>query len=323
MVTPNRHHFLNRHVFPIVISTPFAVGDVFSYLIKDEKIVLVDCGHQSDAAYAAIKQGLQGRGVKIKDIDEIWLTHGHPDHFGQAARLADESGAVVKGHAKERAHFAGNNDGGLFRDFFERHHIPQDRIDQMVYQLDRLQRYQQPINPEWISEEDPLAFGKMNFRVKHLPGHAPGHVVYYDESGLIFGGDVLLKHISTNALINFDPDSGRRNLSLLQYRQSLQWMKTRRGLVLPGHGNQINDINSVVTNHLTAQDERYEKIIKMLRQKPYTLFALSQELFPDALKRDEHFLVLSEVIGYLDWGMEEGLLTASETEKGMIYRVVI
>lgn len=308
-------------VFPIVISTPFAVGDVFSYLLKDEKVVLVDCGHNSDSAYAAVRDGLRNQGLEIAHIDEIWLTHGHPDHFGQAARLADESGAVVKGHAGERANFAGNYDRSLFRDFFEQHHIPSARINEMVYQLDHLQRYQQPVEPEWISENDLLQTGKWTFCVQHTPGHAPGHVVFHNDEGLTFGGDVLLEHISTNALINFDRDTGERNKSLLQYRQSLQWMRSRNGLLLPGHGKQIHDIGGVAQNHLAAQEDRYEKIIKMLEQKPYTLFQLSGALFPDALQHGEYFLVLSEVIGYLDWGLSEGVIEKDHSGKAPVYSV--
>ena len=314
-------HLLGRYVFPIVISTPFAVGDVYSYLIKDEKNVLVDCGHKSDSSRGQLKSALNEYDLKIEDIDEIWLTHGHPDHFGQAAQLADQSGAIIKGHAKERANFAGNNDRRQFRNFFEQHDIPAKFIDEMVQQLDRLQQYQEPIEPEWITEKDVLSSGALSFSIKHAPGHAPGHVVFYNENGLVFGGDVLLEHISTNALINFDPDTGQRNKSLLQYRQSLEWIKQQQGWVLPGHGKQIADIRAVAENHLTAQQERYQKIIGMLRQKPYALFALCKQLFPDALRRGEHFLVISEVLGYLDWGLEEGIVAKEESTDEFVFRV--
>ena len=90
-----QHKLINSKIFPIVISTPFAVGDVYCYLIKDEKNVLVDCGHKSQSSYEQLKLALQKQGLTVKDIDEIWLTHGHPDHFGQAALLAEQSGAAT------------------------------------------------------------------------------------------------------------------------------------------------------------------------------------------------------------------------------------
>ncbi|MDZ7683373.1 MAG: MBL fold metallo-hydrolase [Fodinibius sp.] len=249
-------------VHPICIATPFAVGDVFCYLIVDEKVVLVDAGPYTDEANGQLSREFQEHGLRISDLDEIWLTHGHPDHFGQVARIVEQSGARVYGHPQERTNFAGNDDGDLFEDFFRQHRIPSRMIREMVQQLDWLQQYQQPIEPEWIAEGDQLTSGALTATVKHTPGHAPGHVVFESDQGVIFGGDLLLGHISTNALINFDPDTDRRNQSLLQYRQSLQWMRQQEGMVLPGHGNIIEEVTEVADHHLSAHDKRYHKIRK-------------------------------------------------------------
>lgn len=302
---------LNNLVYPIRIPTPFAVGDVYSYLINDEKKVLVDCGHKADEPYELVKKHLKELGLGIADIDEIWLTHGHPDHFGQAARLADESGATVCGHTKERANFAGNDDGELFEAFFRAHLIPKDQINLMVEQLDWLQQFQLPISPEWIGDGDTLSSGALSFYVKHTPGHAPGHLTFhsdtdYSNTEIIFGGDILLEHISTNALINFDPDTGARNKSLLQYRNSLQWIRTLKGLILPGHGKFITNITQVADHHLNDHLQRYGDIQKLLGKRPYSLYELAQQIFPEPMQKGAAFLVLSEVVGYLDWGIEQG-----------------
>ncbi|MDZ7683372.1 MAG: hypothetical protein U5J63_17100 [Fodinibius sp.] len=47
---------------------------------------------------------------------------------------------------------------------------------------------------------------------------------------------------------------------------------------------------------------------------------LSIEMFPDAIQEGAIFLVLSEVIGYLDWGIEEGTIDLDESK--MIYHEV-
>lgn len=316
----NQHtnrNLINTIVFPIVISTPFAVGDVFCYLIKDEKNVLIDCGHKSDSSHRQLKAALHEHGLKIEDIDEIWLTHGHPDHFGQAALLAGQSGAVVKGHAKERANFAARDSSDLFEDFFSDHDISPKIIKRMIEQLDWLQQFQEPLVPDWVKEGESLRSGRLHFTIKHTPGHASGHIVFYSETGLIFGGDVLLEHISTNALINFDPDTGTRNKSLMQYRHTLQWMQKQQGLVLPGHGKQITDIRKVGSYHLSEQDKRYEQIKNELQKQPQELMQLSKTIFRDALQDGEYFLVFSEIIGYLDWGEREGIITKDETEDGI------
>lgn len=307
-----RQSLIGDIILPIRIDTPFAVGPVYSYLVKDEKNVLVDCGHKSDSSYQQLKRALSEQNLGVGDIDEIWLTHGHPDHYGQAAKLADESGAHVKGHAKERGNFAANDNAELFEAFFHQHDIPEKQIALMVDQLDWLQQYQEAIEPEWISQGETLATGTLNFTIKHAPGHAPGHVVFYSDEGIIFGGDVLLGHISTNALVNFDPETGSRNKSLLQYRKTLQWMQERQGVVLPGHGERIENIGEVAAHHLSEQRKRYEAILSLISDHPRTLIELSQILFADAMDSGAHFLVFSEIIGYLDWAVAEGAIEAEE-----------
>ncbi|MEL7833636.1 MBL fold metallo-hydrolase [Fodinibius sp. N2] len=309
----------NSFVHSIKIPTPFAVGDVFCYLIKDDKIVLVDTGHHADDAYDCLKKGLNEHEVEIEDIDEIWLTHGHPDHYGQAALLADRAHATVFGHPLERANFAGNDDGELFEYFFNRHNIPSDFTRQMIEQLDWLQQYQLSIEPEWIQEGDELTSGTLTASVHHTPGHAPGHVAFKTDQDVIFGGDLLLGHISTNALINFDVETNERNKSLLQYRKSLQWVREQHKLVLPGHGKVIENPKVVADHHLSEHQKRYQKIKQILQEKPRTLLELSYEMFADAIKNGAIFLVLSEVLGYLDWGREEGTIEVDESN--MKYRV--
>lgn len=314
--------YLDKIVIPIRIPTPFAVGDVFCYLIKDEKIVLVDTGPKQKEAEEILEITFNEQGVSVEDIQEIWLTHGHPDHFGLANRLAEKSGAELFGHPKERSNFSGDHDRENFKNFFEKHRVPEDQIKRMVEQLDWLSQYQDPVEPTWIGDGDRLETGRLSFTVKHAPGHAAGHLVFREDSGLIFGGDVLLEHISTNALINFDPDTDERNRSLLQYRDSLRWMKQQTGLVLPGHGKQIQDITRKANHHLKEQEKRYGKIREMLDEQPRSLLRLSLESFPLAIMKGDVFLVISEVLGYLDWGMEDGALEAFEINGKIKYRTV-
>lgn len=305
-------------IYPICISTPFAVGDVYSYLIVDEKIVLIDTGHYADDAFDTISQHLSAHGLAVKDLDEIWLTHGHPDHYGQAARLADISGAQVYGHRKERENFSSNTNAELFKGFLNRHSIPEQFVEQMLEQLVWLQQYQLPVEPQWIEEGDELSSGSIKAEVHLTPGHAPGHLTFLTDAGIIFSGDLLLGEISTNALVNFDAETGKRNKSLLQYRSSLKWISKQEGLVLPGHGNPINNIAQVAKHHLEEHEKRYQEIQKILLQKSMTLLQIAQQMFTDAIKNGATFLVLSEVLGYLDWGIAEGTIEVDEQE--MIYK---
>ena len=66
----------------IVIPTPFAVGDVNAFLIKGDTLSLVDAGPKTPEAYEALKHGIKEAGYSFNDIEQVILTHHHPDHAG-------------------------------------------------------------------------------------------------------------------------------------------------------------------------------------------------------------------------------------------------
>lgn len=307
-------------IHPIKIPTPFPVGDVFSYLIKAEKITLVDTGHFHADAYLCLDQALYKHGVQIADIDEIWITHGHPDHFGQAGRLRDESGALVMAPKLDRLQVKENKEDPLFRNLFQELQVPDEVISKMNDQLQWIRQFQQPLDPDrWIEENDILYAGGYKFDVKHLPGHSPGHLAFTCND-ITFGGDVLLSHISTNALISFDPETGKRNRSFLQYRNSLKWIKEHGNFFYPGHGRFISDSPALAAKYLEEQESRMISVKDLFGEHPVSISELAEQLFPVAWKQEAYFLVLSEVLGYLDWGVEQNLFCKTGSEKAVLYQ---
>ena len=69
-------------IHKIVIPTPFAVGDVNAFLIKGDTLSLVDAGPKTPEAYEALKHGIKEAGYAFNDIEQVILTHHHPDHAG-------------------------------------------------------------------------------------------------------------------------------------------------------------------------------------------------------------------------------------------------
>jgi len=297
---------LNESIHRIRIPTPFLVGDVYCYLIIDEKIVMVDCGHLSDDTFDILGQQFKQHGLTLPDLDEIWITHGHPDHFGLASKLRDLSGALVFGHFKERNNLGNNRDAILFEYFFKEYGIPKELNEMMQQQLGWLQKWQHWLEPDgWVDENSTLSTGSKSFNVKHVPGHAPGHVAYFNNE-VIFGGDVLISHISTNAVINFDPSTRQRNHSLLQQRASLEWMAKQTTHVLPGHGKIITNPEVLAAKHLYEQKLRYRKLMAVMQQskEPMSLYKITKAVMPQVNQPEQTFLALSEVVGYLDWAIE-------------------
>jgi glyoxylase-like metal-dependent hydrolase (beta-lactamase superfamily II) len=296
-------------IIPIRIPTPFPVGDVFSYLIKDDKTILVDCGYKSDDSWALMQDALKEHGRRIEDVDEIWLTHAHVDHCGLAMRIQEASGASILAHPLDKIHLRGN-DAERFQNFFSTMGIPEKLIASMGKQLMAFRQFMDPVDvSEWVHEGDELHSGSQNFKVLHTPGHAPGHISMVNESGVSFGGDVLLQHITTNAFVTFNCETGERNHSLQLLRDSLdRFLSDRFKVVAPGHGKVMRDeeIAATVRHHKSEQEKRYGFIRRQLQKKPFSLYELALKLFPQTVESDQAFLTLSEVMGYLDWGMDNG-----------------
>lgn len=60
-----------------------------------------------------------------------------------------------------------------------------------LYGFENYKEAEVPIHP--LVDQKKISFGSLTFQVYHTPGHAPGHVVFYHESGFIINGDVLFK----------------------------------------------------------------------------------------------------------------------------------
>lgn len=82
-------------VHKIVIPTPYAVGDVNAFLVKGDALTLFDAGPKTEEAYEAIKWGLHSAGYDLKDVEQVVLTHHHPDHAGWIDAFP---GAELLGH---------------------------------------------------------------------------------------------------------------------------------------------------------------------------------------------------------------------------------
>jgi len=97
----------------------------------------------------------------------ILITHGHWDHLGGVADLAEATGAPVHMAADERTALERIND-------FAPAELPL-----------------RPYTPEVLLEGDEtLDLAGITFQTLRVPGHSPAHLAYYAE-GCLFSGDVL------------------------------------------------------------------------------------------------------------------------------------
>jgi len=304
--------------------TPLGVGDINSYLLfppdglgADEAgsgLTLIDTGVKTPEAFESLRLGLKAFGVDFERIERILITHAHMDHFGQARRLRDLSGARVYASRGEaalmRTHFSPSGDR---RDFvlglFRRWGVPPALFERESQMAEFARRIQDPIEVDGVLDDgDRLAIGDLRLDVIHTPGHCDGHIVFWEpELRLLFSGDHLLTDISPVPLLVFPKDpSEPRPRSLVRFMRSLERVEGLPcELVFPSHGDVIRDHRKLIAGYRLHHERRKLQMLRQLRAAPATAWELAARLFPRVYE-SQVFLVMSEVIGHLDLLVEEG-----------------
>lgn len=149
-------------------------------------------------------------------IQGIWLTHAHFDHFGGLADLLEALGQNVP------------------QGFFVGMH-PKDNLlwkargGAVMFGIN-IKRAPQPDHS--FEDGEILPLGKMSFVVHHTPGHSPGHVIFHcQEEKVLFSGDLI-----------FSRGIGRTDLLGGSYQTLMDSIETRvlpladDTRILSGHG---------------------------------------------------------------------------------------
>ncbi|MGF3103550.1 MBL fold metallo-hydrolase [Rossellomorea sp. DUT-2] len=306
----------------ITLSTPFAVGDVNVYLVKGDALTLVDAGPLTDAAWAQLTEQLSLLGYTPQDIEQIVLTHHHPDHAGLLDRFS--SSVKIYGHPYNKFWLDRNE---YFHEVYDRFFL-QLAIESGLPQeyLRAIHKFKSPLKfmgnrklDIEIKEGDVIP-GMEDWSIIETLGHAQSHLSFYRESdGVLIAGDHILANISPNPLIE-PPFEGEpeRSKPLLQYNESLKKLLTIPiSLAYTGHGDNITDVHGLIPRRLGKQDERARGVLEMIKGNRLTVFDICKTLFPFVYQK-ELGLTLSETIGQLDY-LESLHYIKKESHEGIYY----
>jgi hydroxyacylglutathione hydrolase len=111
-------------------------------------------------------------------VQSIWLTHAHFDHFGGLADLLetlgheDQEGFFVGLHPKDKTLWKVKGGAVMFGISIKRAPDPEHKFE----------------------EGETLSLGNNKFVVHHTPGHSAGHVIFHcPREKVLFSGDVIFR----------------------------------------------------------------------------------------------------------------------------------
>src|SRR5215470_5621284 len=314
-------------IIPLSIPTPFYVGDVNVYLVKEDPLTLIDVGPKTPEAAAALRDKLGRQGIKLSDIRRIVLTHAHEDHCGLARQVRDEAkDAEILVHDWETGHLFGRLAHDEHRRLMLRSGVPEKVFDEMQALYDQISLLTDSLSEgdfKPLKDDMELEFASGTLRVLHTPGHTPGSCSFVREANrTIVCGDCVLKRITPNPVLSPDPvDPTKRFRSLAEYLVSLARIREfKPTLSYGGHGEPVMDFDEIFNRYVRAIDERQRRVISLVPSSGATAFDIAQKLFPDSIETEDvhRFLAISESIAHLDYAESEGKL-AVEMKNGVEY----
>jgi glyoxylase-like metal-dependent hydrolase (beta-lactamase superfamily II) len=153
--------------YAIVPVTPFEQNCTIFWCEKTRRAAVIDPGGDIDRVLGELeREGLS--------LEKILVTHGHIDHAGGVAVLAERTGVPIEGpHEEDRFWIDGMAQQSRMFGFPGVKGFVPDR---------------------WLKDGDTVRFGEIELDVLHCPGHTPGHVVFHHVAGkLAQVGDVLFQ----------------------------------------------------------------------------------------------------------------------------------
>jgi glyoxylase-like metal-dependent hydrolase (beta-lactamase superfamily II) len=292
-------------VHPIIVPTRSSLKSINLYILEDKgTLSLIDTGFNNDKCLNYLLNALYMNEFSLQDLDQIIVTHNHEDHVGLVDRIVSSHNIPV--YAPEKSINRLKRDREFFEmriEFFRSLYKEMGCGDQGAQQIEKLKAALQNHEEKKVqSDISPIKEGSfLSLEPIKTPGHSPDHMVFYNRNNKwLFGGDLLIKHISSNALVEPNRE-GNRILTLLEHEGSLKkCLELDLEVVYPGHGDVINNPKELITKRLASIKRKADKILLKIEEGLETGSQLALAMYGD--KYESQFsLVMSEIIGHLDY----------------------
>ncbi|MGH3085913.1 MAG: MBL fold metallo-hydrolase [Rubrobacteraceae bacterium] len=303
-------------VYQLKLPVPFPLKFVASYLVPgDGGWTVIDPGFDYPEARDVWELRAPEVGLDLDSgIEQIIVTHLHPDHIGLAKWLHERSEAPVYMLEKEieNAKFLWdpNRDREDFVRFLLENGMDEETARPTADTTNPGVRIPDEILP--LQPGDELEIGAGTFRVVHTQGHSDHHFMLHDkERRVLIAGDHLLLKITPN--IGLWPYTKPRPLQ--RYMDSLEDLReTSADLVLPGHGPLFHDMSGRIDELLAHHAERLDVMRAAFDGEPATPYEIARRVFPEDLSPHQLRFALAETLAHLELLADAGRVERIEGE---------
>lgn len=293
-------------------------------------IAIIDAGWNDQKSYDALSAGLAKGGYAVSDIKDILITHVHPDHFGLAKRLREETGARISlHHAEARTLMIDPTQQVEWQMEAEVNAVgqgvPEDERAYMKREVGEFRSFVDHSPPDVLIEDGQrLDLPGWELDGVWTPGHTPGHMCFIDGSRkVMFTGDHVLPRITPNISVhsNNPPDSLAKYLdSLTKVAKVADAITDLEGL--PGHEYRYAGIRDRAEELIGHHEERLAELVDLLRDQPgLSAWEISKNL---SWSRDwstfrfpERRAALGEAVSHVELLQQRGVVTADPGETSL------
>lgn len=309
-------------VYRIPVQTPFRMQPTNAYVLKGDRLGLLDTGVNSPQVWDELCAGLGDLGLAPGDIETVLVSHAHVDHDGLAHRFPQAEVLIGERDHHKLVDFPGHMHAfaEIVKDHMPAWGVPSASLAVLMAPL--LSLLGMSASVPWVS-----SFGGRTvlegfgppFRVLRLSGHTEGGIGLYREcDGVLLPGDHVLEKITPNPGLVAESDSVRSGLG--DYVASLAALdELDVSVVLPGHGGAFRGLRARLDTIRGHHAERLDEVERRVGVGG-SLFDVTTAMFPriDAMNS---FLALTEVFGHIEVLVETGRLEVVEDgDEVVVYR---